>query len=91
MSKEAMKTDVLQRLRTIKGHIAAVEKMVEDDKDCETVLFQIGAVRGAVDKLSAQILEGYASICLAEVHLTDEKARKRIEALTRTMVAMVKR
>jgi CsoR family transcriptional regulator, copper-sensing transcriptional repressor len=91
MSKEAMKADVLQRIRTIKGHIAAVEKMVEENKDCETVLFQLGAVRGAMDKLSAQILDGYASICLREVQITDEKARQRIESLTRTMVSMIKK
>lgn len=91
MPKNAMQKDVLQRLKTIKGHIAAVEKMVEEDKDCETVLFQMSAIRGAVDKLCAQILDGYASICLAEANVTDEYTRKRIEALTRTMVAMVKK
>jgi DNA-binding FrmR family transcriptional regulator len=90
MDKETMKADVLQRLKTIKGHIAGIEKMVEESKDCEMILFQISAVKGAMDKLSGQILEGYSQICLAEIDVTDERARQRMEALTRTMISMIK-
>jgi DNA-binding FrmR family transcriptional regulator len=90
-NKDQMRTEVLQRLKTIKGHIAGIEKMVEEDKDCETVLFQLGAVRGAMDKLSAHILDGYAQICLAETQEIDEKSRQRIETLTKTMISMIRK
>ncbi len=36
---------VVNRLKTIKGHIAGVEKMVEDGKSCDEVLLQIAAIK----------------------------------------------
>ncbi|CQR72406.1 Copper-sensing transcriptional repressor CsoR [Sporomusa ovata DSM 2662] len=90
MASEQMKKSVLQRLGTIKGHIAGIEKMVEDDKQCEDILFQLSAVLGAVNKLSAHILEGYTEACLNDVNI-EADVRQRIENLTKTMLAMVKK
>jgi DNA-binding FrmR family transcriptional regulator len=91
MANEKMKKSVLQRLGTIKGHITGIEKMVEEDKNCEDVLFQLNAVMGAVNKLGAHILEGYTEDCLAAASIDDPKSRERIERLTKTMIAMLKK
>lgn len=91
MANEQMRKSVLQRLSTIKGHIAGIEKMVEDDKNCEDILFQLSAVMGAVNKLSAHILEGYTQACLNDVSIDDIKSRQRIEKLTNTMITMLKK
>lgn len=89
MDKEQTRKSVLQRLSTIKGHIVGIEKMVEDNKNCEDVLFQLNAVMGAMNKLSAHILEGYTQVCLDEVN--DPVSRQRIEELTKTMLTMLKK
>lgn len=86
-----MRKSVLQRLGTIKGHIGGIEKMVEDNKNCEDILFQLSAVMGAMNKLSAHILEGYTEECLNEVDIADEDVRARIEKLTKTMINMLKK
>ena len=91
MANEQMRKSVLQRLGTIKGHIAGIEKMVGEDKNCEDVLFQLTAVMGAMTKLSAHILEGYTEDCLNEVDIEDDKARPRIKDLTKTMITMLKK
>ena len=39
------KKAVTNRLARIEGHIHAVKKMIEDDRDCPEVLIQIAAVR----------------------------------------------
>ncbi len=91
MASEQMKKSVLQRLGTIKGHITGIEKMVEEDKNCEDILFQLNAVMGAVNKLGAHILEGYTEACLKDVDIEDAKSRDRIEKLTKTMIAMLKK
>jgi len=91
MGNEEMKKSVLQRLGTIRGHISGIEKMVEEDKKCEDVLFQLSAVMGAMNKLSAHILEGYAELCLNEANITDNEARQRVEILTKTMINMLKK
>lgn len=91
MAKEQMRKSVLQRLGTIKGHIGGIEKMVEDNKNCEDILFQLSAVMGAMNKLSAHILEGYTEECLNDVDIADEDVRARIEKLTKTMINMLKK
>ena len=91
MPKEQMRKSVLQRLGTIKGHIGGIEKMVEDNKNCEDILFQLSAVMGAMNKLSAHILEGYTEECLNDVDIADEDVRARIEKLTKTMINMLKK
>ncbi|MEG6584474.1 metal-sensitive transcriptional regulator [Dendrosporobacter sp. 1207_IL3150] len=91
MEKEQLRKSVLRRLGTIKGHIAGIEKMVEENKNCEDILFQLSAVMGSVNKLSAHILEGYSQACLDESNFDDAKSRQRIEELTKTMLNMLKK
>lgn len=91
MAKEQLRKSVLQRLGTIKGHIAGIEKMVEENKNCEEILFQLAAVTGAVNKLSAHILEGYTQSCLSEANIADVQARQRIDELVKTMINMLKK
>jgi len=91
MANEKMRKSVLQRLGTIKGHITGIEKMVEEDKNCEDILFQLNAVMGAVNKLGAHILEGYTEECLRDMSINDPKSRERIEKLTKAMITMVKK
>lgn len=91
MTNEQMKKSVLQRLGTIKGHITGIEKMVEEDKKCEDILFQLSAVMGAINKLNAYMLDGYTTSCLNEVTIDDPIARQRIEELTKTMITMLKK
>jgi len=91
MANEQMKKSVLQRLGTIKGHIAGIEKMVEEDRNCEDILLQLSAITGAVNKLSAHILENYTEACLNEVNIDDVAARQRIRDLTKTMITMLKK
>jgi DNA-binding FrmR family transcriptional regulator len=58
--------EVLKRLSYIEGHVAGVRKMVEDDKYCIDLLRQTYAVRKAIEKLEAIILEGHLRTCVPE-------------------------
>ena len=60
------KTDALKRLSYIQGHLAGVRRMVEDDKYCVDVLKQTFAVRRAINKLEAVLLEGHLGSCVIE-------------------------
>ncbi|MEM5768512.1 MAG: metal-sensitive transcriptional regulator [Bacillota bacterium] len=91
MAKEQLRKNVLQRLGTIKGHISGIEKMVEENKNCEEILFQLSAVTGSINKLCAHILEGYMEACLCEVNIDDGEARQRIDELVKTMITMVRK
>ncbi len=60
------KPDVLKRLSYIEGHIAGIRKMVEEDKYCIDILRQTHAVRKALEKLEAIILEWHLQTCVPE-------------------------
>jgi DNA-binding FrmR family transcriptional regulator len=62
----ASKADLLRRLAYIDGHLQGVRRMVEDDKYCVDVLKQTYAVRRAIEKLEAMILENHLQGCVVE-------------------------
>ncbi len=64
--QEDRKPDVLKRLSYIEGHVAGIRKMVEEDKYCIDILRQTHAVRKALEKLEAIILEGHLQTCVPE-------------------------
>lgn len=53
------KKQLLTRVRRIKGQTEALEKALNDEKECSAVLQQIAAIRGAVNGLMNEVLEGY--------------------------------
>lgn len=50
---------LLARVRRIKGQAAAIERALEEGQECMAVLQQIAAIRGAVNGLMAEVLEGH--------------------------------
>jgi len=64
--QEDRRRDVLKRLSYIEGHVAGIQKMVEEDKYCIDILRQTHAVRKALEKLEAIILEGHLRTCVPE-------------------------
>ena len=57
---------VLNRLSRIIGHLQAVRRMVEDDRDCSEVLVQLAAVRSALDSAGKVILRDHMQHCIVE-------------------------
>jgi DNA-binding FrmR family transcriptional regulator len=62
----ADKQDVLKRIKYIEGHLGGIRKMVEEDQYCVDVLRQTYAVRKAIEKLEAVILEDHLHGCVPE-------------------------
>ena len=60
------KWDALKRLSYIEGHLAGIRRMVEGDKYCVDILKQTFAVRRAIQKLEARLLEGHLHSCVIE-------------------------
>ncbi len=64
--RDDTKSDVLKRLNFIEGHLAGIRRMVEADKYCVDVLKQTYAVRRAIEKMEALMLEGHLHTCVVE-------------------------
>ena len=77
MSHTALnKKPLLARIRRIKGQTEALERALESDADCAVVLQQLAAVRGAVNGLMLEVLEGHVREHLgADDVPADERAR----------------
>lgn len=70
---------VLERLKTIEGHIRGIEKMVEDDQYCIDVIRQIQAVQSALNKVNTTILDSHLNSCLiTAVRGDDPEERERV-------------
>ncbi len=80
MDKEGM----LQRLKTVEGHVRGIERMVENDTYCIDVLQQIQAVQAALNKVGNQILDDHLHSCvITAIQGEDVGERERvIEELT---------
>ncbi len=61
-----VRRDVAARLRSIAGHVRAVERMVEDDRYCVDVLRQTMAIEKALERVDALVLEGHLRTCVAD-------------------------
>ncbi|MBL4846827.1 MAG: metal/formaldehyde-sensitive transcriptional repressor [Planctomycetes bacterium] len=55
----ASKKKLLNRVRRIQGQIRAVERAIEEEHDCSSVLQLVAACRGATNGLMAELLEGH--------------------------------
>jgi len=56
----------LKRLSYIEGHLAGIRRMIEQDQYCVDVLKQTYAVRRAIEKLEALLLDGHLHTCVVE-------------------------
>ncbi|RMF11758.1 MAG: transcriptional regulator [Alphaproteobacteria bacterium] len=58
--------DKLKRLRRIEGQVRGLQRMIEEDRYCIDILTQMAAVRAALQKVEAMVLEDHAATCVSE-------------------------
>ena len=75
---------VTKRLKRIEGQIRGLIRMVEEGKDCEDVLIQIGSAKAALHKAGQFILEKHLAHCLID----DVREGKEEEAVKKLSSAL---
>ena len=55
---------IINRLKSIEGHVRGVEKMVEDGVYCIDVVNQINAIQAALHKVNALVLDRHLHTCV---------------------------
>jgi CsoR family transcriptional regulator, copper-sensing transcriptional repressor len=77
MDEETQK--VINRLKSIEGHVRGVEKMVEEDAYCMDIVTQINAIQAALQKVSATILDRHLHTCvITAIRGDDPNERERV-------------
>jgi DNA-binding FrmR family transcriptional regulator len=74
-----IKKKIVNRLRSIAGHVQGVERMVENDIYCIDVIKQIVAVQSALTKVSDLVLENHLQTCVTTaIRGQDPSEQKRV-------------
>lgn len=74
MNEETSK--IVNRLKSIEGHVRGVERMVEEDAYCIDIVKQIDAIQAALGKVSALVLDRHLHTCVTTAIRGDDPAER---------------
>ncbi len=86
----AYKDSLLNRLKSARGHLDAVLRMVGEDTYCPEVMKQLSAVQGSLEQASRLVLRNHLETCVADAvraGRTNEVVDELMEALRYDRVA----
>ncbi|MBS7224014.1 MAG: metal-sensing transcriptional repressor [Clostridiaceae bacterium] len=82
------KKKVIDRLSRAIGHLEAIRRMVEEDRNCTEVLVQISAVRTAVNNVGRMMLLDHIDCCVK--HAVENGDKSALEDLNTAVSRFVK-
>jgi len=75
----SLKIDVQNRLKSIRGQVDGVMRMVDEDRYCIDVMRQISAIAAALERISKIELKNHFEHCYADAIRSGEAARAHAE------------
>lgn len=64
------KKKLLNRVKRLRGQVDAIERSLDQEAECSTILHNISACRGAMDALMAEVIEGHIRFHVLDPNLT---------------------
>ena len=72
-------TKIVNRLKSIEGHVRGVTKMVENGTYCIDIVSQIDAIESALQKVSTLVLDRHLHTCvITAIQGDDPSERERV-------------
>ncbi|WP_274626364.1 metal-sensitive transcriptional regulator [Arvimicrobium flavum] len=68
---------ICTRLNRIAGQVKGIRQMVEDQRYCVDILYQIHAVKAALARVETEVLRSHAAWCVEEAILSGDAAQQR--------------
>ncbi|AOE86609.1 metal/formaldehyde-sensitive transcriptional repressor [Pseudomonas sp. TCU-HL1] len=84
------KKQLLTRIRRIKGQAAALESALEQETECLAILQQIAAIRGAVNGLMAEVMEGHIREHLGAEDLSAKEREAEVDQIAALLRSYLK-
>ena len=84
------KKALLARVRRIKGQTEALERALDQEVECNAVLQQITAIRGAINGLMVEVLEGHMRDHLSPGVIDARQREEDLEQVLRVMRSYMK-
>ena len=79
---------LVNRMSRAIGHMEAVKKMIEDERDCSEVLIQLSAVRSAINNIGKLILQEHIDHCVVDA--VESGDRQVLEDLSKAIDKFLK-
>ncbi len=77
---EETRNDIMRRLKRIEGQARGIQRMVDEERDCQEILNQIAAMRAATHALGIYLLEEFAQHCLRSSVNADSAETEKVIA-----------
>ena len=78
---KADRTKVTRLLKTARGQIDGLLKMVEDDRYCIDISNQLLATEAILRKVNREIIHDHIGCCVEDAFTTDEQRKKIVEIM----------
>lgn len=88
MTEEKMKA--LRNLKTAKGQIEGIIKMIEEDRYCIDVSTQITACQGLLKKANLHILNGHLNHCMMDAIENQEHTEEKVNEIKMILEKILK-
>ncbi len=70
------KQQLINRLKSVEGHVRGIQRMVEDDEYCVDIIKQTLAVQRALEKFNSIILERHLQGCVTTAIRSDDAGER---------------
>ena len=82
--KEVHKKSALNRLKTVRGHLDGVIRMVEEEQYCPDIMKQILALQGSLEGVNRILLQNHVETCVLE-HVQHGRSEQVVDELLETL------
>ena len=82
--KPEHKTSAHNRLKTDRGHMDAVIRMVEDEKYCPDSMKQVSALEGSLEGVNRVLLQNHIETCVLE-HVKEGRSEQVVDEQMETL------
>ncbi len=84
----ASKKALSNRLARLQGHVGAVQRMVEEERCADEILLQVAALKAALNKFSAVLIDHELKSCVQTCMTGD--ADERLDRVTKVLSTLLK-
>jgi DNA-binding FrmR family transcriptional regulator len=86
---EDVSDDVRNRLARLEGQIRGIQRMLDDGKDCESVVTQLAAAKAALDRVSYRLMAAGMRHCVVgEPAVSDDDSQLSVDDLERLFLKL---
>ncbi len=70
--------EITARLARVEGQVRAIQRMIDERRDCHSIVQQLSAARTALERATAQLMVSSLAQCLRSSKVNDEAEVRRL-------------